>query len=533
MTTFTTGGEAAISQLVAEGVRVVFGIPGEHNVCLCDAILDYPELRFIGGRHEQDIAFMANGFARVSGKVAALLVISGPGVTNTLTALADAYADSVPMVLLAASPKQQFVGKGAFHELKDQTALLGSVTKWHTRVTTVAQVPAAISTAVSQAYAGRAGPTAVEIPYDVQEAHGRPPPVSATPRVRRGADDAAVSDAARRIAGAARPLVLLGSAAAECSAEIIGLIERLNAVCGATALASGIVPSNHPLCLGCWIERELARPMLEDADVIVVVGCGLTEIDTRGWTLPLSDKLIQIDACPETIGRNYDVAVGMAGDPKTVLAQLLEQLARMDHAPRLSPAHRIGDIKQRIVASASDDPTWQFVEAMARALPRDALVTNDASVVNGWALIGIPRYLPRTINITRNLAALGFAFPAAVGAKVAYPDRQAVAVAGDGGFLFTSNVLTTAAQYKLNAVAVVFNDRCYSTIKHIQTERFGRTIGVELQNPDYVMLAEAQGAVGVRTTHPQQLHDALLDAWQRDIPTVIEVALDKQTQRLP
>ena len=119
MTTSTTGGEAAISQLVAEGVRVVFGIPGEHNVCLCDAILDHPELRFIGGRHEQDIAFMANGFARVSGKVAALLVISGPGVTNTLTALADAYADSVPMVLLAASPKQQFVGKGAFHELKD------------------------------------------------------------------------------------------------------------------------------------------------------------------------------------------------------------------------------------------------------------------------------------------------------------------------------------------------------------------------------------------------------------------------------
>jgi acetolactate synthase-1/2/3 large subunit len=529
-----TGGEAVVAQLAAEGVRAVFSIPGAHNVGLCDGLLDLPELRFLGGRHEQDLAFMANGFARASGKVAPLMVISGPGVTNSLTAMADAYADSVPMVLIAASPKQQVVGKAEFHELRDQTSLIRAVTKWHRRVTAVEQVPEAISQALAQAYAGRPGPTAVEVPDDVQAASGSPLIVPPKPYVPRGADDAAVADAARMLAGATRPLVLLGASAAECSDEIISLIENLNAVCMATALAPGVVPSDHPLCMGYCLERELARPMLQDADVILVVGCRLSEKDTRGWTLPLpAEKLIQIDACDQTIGCKYDVAVGLVGDPQAVLVQLLEQLARVDHAQRSSPAKNIADIKQSIVALAQDQPTWQFVEAMDKALPRDAFVTNDASLVNDWILTGIPRYLPRTINITHNLASLGFAYPAAIGTKVAYPERQAVAVAGDGGFLFTSNALTTAVQYRLNAVAVVFNDRCYAAIKRIQNERFGRSIGVDLHNPDYVLLAEAQGAVGVRTKQPQQLHDELVEAWKRDIPTVIEVVLDEETQILP
>ena len=173
MKNVTNGARAAIAQLVVEGVEVVLGIPGAHNVYLCDAILDHPELRFLCGRHEQDIGFMADGYARAGGRLAVPLVISGPGLTNSLTALADAYADSVPMLLLAAYPKQDYVGKGAFHELKDQTGLLASVTKWNKRVSRMDEVPQAIRTAVAQAYSGRPGPTAVEIPYDVQAQEGQ------------------------------------------------------------------------------------------------------------------------------------------------------------------------------------------------------------------------------------------------------------------------------------------------------------------------------------------------------------------------
>jgi len=171
---------------------------------------------------------------------------------------------------------------------------------------------------------------------------------------------------------------------------------------------------------------------------------------------------------------------------------------------------------------------WQFVDAMRRALPRDAFVTNDASLVNAWFLAFLPRYLPRTINITRSMAALGYAFPSAIGAKIAYPHRQAVAVSGDGGFLFTSNAVNTAVQHRLNAVAVVFNDNCYTSIKRTQDRLLGRSIGVDLHNPDFVKLAEAHGATGTLVETPPQLYDALQAAWRRDLPTIIEVPLAMQ-----
>lgn len=258
---------------------------------------------------------------------------------------------------------------------------------------------------------------------------------------------------------------------------------------------------------------------------MLVVGSSLDQVETDGWTLPVPKTVIQIDTCQEMIGLNYPTAVGLVGDAKAVLAQLLEELADTKCVARLSPAARISQIKQQVLFRVRDRLEWQFVDAMQQALPQDAFVFNDASTANAWCLAFLPRYLPRTINITRSMAALGYAFPSAIGAKAAHPDRQAVAVAGDGGFLFTSNALATAVQYKLNAVAVVFSDNCYSSVKRTQDRLLGRRIGVDLHNPDFVNLAEAYGAVGTLAENPTQLQDALQAAWQRDLPTVIEVPL--------
>jgi thiamine pyrophosphate-dependent acetolactate synthase large subunit-like protein len=524
-----TGAAAALAQLVTEGVELIVGIPGEHNIPLCDAVLNHPELRFISGRHEQAITFMADGYARASGEVAASLIISGPGVTNSLTALADAYCDSVPTVLICSCCDRQVLGKGGFHELKDQSSLLKSVTKWHRRVETAAEIPQAIHMAVNAARQGRPGPAAVEIPVAVQQDQADVALLAAEPLPHPGADADAIDAAADRLRAARTPLVLIGGGAAQadCANELVSLVEQLNAACFTTLLGKGVVPDNHPLSLG-WnlVDQGPARVMLEEADLLLVVGSSLDEVETGRWTLPLPANLIHIDICPEMIGRNYPAAVALRGDAKVVLAQLLEALTSRPAAERPSPAARIAAFKQQILEKVRHKPCFQFVDALQQALPADAMLTNDASLMNGWALTYVNRTLPRTACITRSLAALGFAFPAAVGAKLAYPQRQAVSVSGDGGFLFTSDALATAVQYKLNAVALIFNDQTYGSIKKVQLQRFGRTVGVDLVNPDFVKLAQAYGAAGCRVEQPDHLRDELLRAFERDVPTVIEVPIE-------
>ncbi|HEV8130678.1 MAG TPA: thiamine pyrophosphate-binding protein [Acidobacteriota bacterium] len=526
-----TGSEAVIAQLLAEGVRVVLSIPGGHNLPICNAALDHPELRFIACRHEQEMAFIANGFARASGKIAVPLVITGPGVGNCITPLADAYVDSVPMVVIATHVERRLEGRGAFHELKDQTALLGSVTKWNTRVEQAEEIPDAIRTSFRKAYENRPGPTAVEIPVDLQTQRAAVNIYPSGDLPMCSADPAAVTEAARRLTKAQKPLLYVGNGAnsTNCSSELIQLMERLQAPCFTTALAKGVVPEDHPLSLGWgWVERGPARPFLQEADAVLVVGSSLDEVETQGWTLPLPQELIQIDTCREMIGRNYPASVALVGNAKRVLAQLLQEVPPTPSGTACSRAIRIDELKSGVLSRVRQKRAWQFVNAIQEALPRDAIVTNDACIANGWVMCFLKRYLPRTFNLTRSMAALGYAFPAAMGAKLAYPDRQTVAVLGDGGFLFSDHSLATAVQYGISAVAVVFNNNCYGSIKRKQEHQFGRTIGVELHNPDFVALAQAYGAAGTRAEEPEQLYDALTAAWSRKLPTLIEVPLEME-----
>ena len=521
-----TGAQAAVAQLKAEGVDVILGIPGIHNLSLCDAILDYPEMRFVTGRHEQGITFMANGYARASGRIAVPFVITGPGVTNSLTPLVDAYADSVPMVLVAAQADTGLLGKGAFHELKDQTALLSQVTKWNTRVDCVEEIPEAIRTAFFQAYDGRPGPTAIEIPLNVQTEQGT---VDIHPSERpkaRAAEPASVREAARMLSQAAAPVVFVGSGAvsSDSSAKVIEIMSRLNAPCYVTALAKGVVPDDHPLNPTPTGDGPgTAGRFLKDADAVLVVGSSLDEATTRQFRLRLPDNLIQIDTCADIFGRHYPVAVPLLGDAKVVLSQLLEELGDVPSETRPSLADRIAQSKQKALTVAQQQMPWKYVHAIELALPRDGFVTNDAAKANGWMYSHLRRYLPRTMNITSNMAALGYAFPAAVGAKLAYPERQAVAVLGDGGYLFSVYSLATAVQHRINVVAIVFDNSGYNTIRVNQTRDFGRVIGADLRNPDFVMLAQAHGAAGTRAENPDQIYDALMAAWERDVPTIIEV----------
>jgi acetolactate synthase-1/2/3 large subunit len=321
-------------------------------------------------------------------------------------------------------------------------------------------------------------------------------------------------------------MLFLGNRAAECSGEVLELVEKLDALTFACPLGQGILPGDHPLFLPWgWAEGRPARSVLEEADALLVIGADLSEVDTGQWTIPLPKCLIEIDSCRTVISKSYPVEVSLVGDPKAVLRQLLDRLSNVSRSTEASRTEGLPQIRHEVLSAIRDQPMWNFVDAMAQVLPATAFVTNDASISNGWVLAHLPRFFPRTMSITRSMAALGFAYPAALGARIAHPNRQAIAVVGDGGFLFSSSALATAVQYRLNAVAVIFNDNCYGGVKHRQTALFGRTIGVDLVNPDFVRLAEAYGAVGVRVSKPRQLRDALETAWQRELPTIIDVPI--------
>jgi acetolactate synthase-1/2/3 large subunit len=391
-------------------------------------------------------------------------------------------------------------------------------------------IPGAIRTAFRQAYDGRPGPTAVEIPVDVQAQQGWTDVYPSTRPTRRLAPPDAVREAAHMLTLAASPLVFVGRGAvlSGCGEELVRLIERLGAPCFVTPLARGILPVNHPLNTSWGGARYGGiRTFLEEADVVLVVGSSLDEA-AAGWSGFKADKLIQIDICTEMIGRTYPVAVGLVGDATGVLGQLLSMIGDTDGDGRAGLVEaEVAKHRERAMREARAKPYWPYIEAIQRALPRDAIVTNDGSQANYRGTIPyLQRDMPNAFHVTRMAAALGFALPAALGCKIACPERPVVAIAGDGGFMFTSFSLSTAVQQHLSVTTVVFNNDAYGIIRRLQTERHGRAVGAELHNPDFVSMARAYGARGVRAEAPEALYEALVAAWDCEGPTVIDVPLE-------
>ena len=530
----TTAASAAIAQLVAEGVTTVFTIPGVHNVHMVDALLDFDSLNVVGGRNEQELVFMANGYTRASGEIAVPLVISGPGVTNSLTPLADARSDSVPMVLVAASCDTRYLGRGAFHELEDQSQALASVCKWNARVTDADQVPEVIHKAFEVAINGRPGPTAVEIPVDVQMEPTAESTVARALRSRPGAPAEQLQQAVEMISASTNTVFYLGSGTASSGAEraIADLLELLDAPFITTHSAKGVVGDRHPLSAGCGLQSEAARKAITQASVLVVVGSSLDESSTALWQLQLPSQVIHLDIDEAIVGRHYP-ALPLVGDARTVIEELAGHLR--DRTPDLdkqqgfdhvSGARRAAEIRAARLDERTDESLGRaFMQAIDATLDDDSIVTNDASQVNAWAIRYLTRHQPRTFNITSNLGALGYAAPAALGASIAMPDRKIVALMGDGGFLFNPQCLGTAAQYNLPVAMVVFNDNAYSSIRATQQELFGRTLAVDLRNPDFAQLATSFGVRGLVVDTPHDLESALNGAWAARTPHLIEVTL--------
>lgn len=526
-----TGGQAVVRALAEHGVDVAFGIPGVHTLALYDALID-SSIHHILGRHEQGVGFMADGYARASGKPGVALVITGPGVTNVATSIGEAYADSSPVLVVASAEDQRWAGKmmGHYHDIRDQTEVIRPITASQAQAMSVAEVAPAVSAAFARMASARPRPAYVEIPRDVLEAEAEiafPDPIIAE---RPEPADEQIAAAAQELAAARRLVIIAGGGAAnaEAGAAILAIAERFGAPIITSQTGKGVVPEDHPLSLGnLWSSGNAVDALLRKADAVLVVGTKLGGAETEDGAMPLPARHVRIDIDLEEIERNYRPSVSIVGDARKSTAALAAAL----ESAGVSAAGWSGDEVAKVRASALETAfgaqNAAYLAALRRAMPRDAILVNDTTMMTYAAAKFFPSYQPRTFLVPAGYLTLGFSVPAAIGAKIAKPETVVVSIVGDGGFQFTMHELATAKQFNVSLPIVIFNDSTYTAVKLDQAMRYDRRyIGVDLVNPDFVKLAAAYGIPGVRADSPAALEAAVREASQHPGPTIIDVPIE-------
>ena len=501
-----------------------------HNGGLYDALLDAPDLRLVVTRHEQGAAFMADGYARASGRTACVVTITGPGITNASTGLAEAYGESSPVLHIATAlgVRSEPAETGELHELRDQSGLLRALVAHHDIVETVGEIPHAIRRGLRAMGDARPGPVSIEIPLDLltdTDDVSLPEPLQDTPRPPSAE---AVDQAAALLADADAPLLFLGSGAMDAGPEAAALAERLGAPVLTAQTGKGAIPESHPLSLGCKNRRDDSLyDFLRTRDAVLVVGCRLGARMTEDGRMPLPDTVIQIDRDADALGHLHPVTAALHADAATALSELLEALPDEPRSDDAGLAARLDDLR-RLPQDALDDPrSAAILGALREVLPADAVLANDMTLTSYHAATLFPVDVPRAYMFPIYFGTLGFSLPAAIGAQIACPDRPVVSLSGDGGFLFTSEELNTAMRESLSVVAVVFNDQSYGAIDgHFRNIFGGRSVDVRLHNPDFVALGRAYGADAEAVDRPDALARAVTRALGRPGPTLIEYRLD-------
>jgi thiamine pyrophosphate-dependent acetolactate synthase large subunit-like protein len=521
-------GDAVVAVLEAASVRTVFGIPGIHTLGLYDALAGSASIRHILPRHEQGAAFAADGYARVTGTPGVCSTTTGPGTFNTLAAVAEAWSDSSPVVVLAGQIDASFdgSGRGILHETPDQGRSFEAVTAFVGRPRTPEAIPAAVSEALRCAMTGRWRPAYVELPTDLltQPFAGDLPAVELPGPVQP--DPAAVVAAARVLSGARRVVIVSGAGVqrARAAAELRRLAIRLDAPVLMPMTGAGAIPADDPLSAGILNPgRAESRSLLEEADAVLVIGCRLDDVQTGRWTLPMS-TLVQVDVDPVAIGRSYPVAAGIVGDARFALQGLLDELGASsatddgDWGTGRAKAARDGAVTG---VSAAEHATRQAFLAARAALPRDAILTHDAARLNSWTGYVWPVYEPDGSLWPWGSATLGFALGAANGAAVAAPGRRVVASCGDGGFLFTAMELATAVAHELDVTVFIHDDAAFGSIANYQLRHHGRAYATDLVNPDFLAFARSFGVPAERIDSIADLPGAFGRATAAPGPSVV------------
>lgn len=544
-----SGGKALVESLYAHNVETVFGVLGSTLLPAYDALCDRSDIRLIAPRSEDGAVHMADAYTRVSGKPGVAMITVGAGAVASLSAMGEAYAESWPLLNIITQVPTPYLdqAKGVYHECPGQLDMFKPVTGWTHRVMSTAEIPDAVREAFRRMNSGRRRPVALEIPADLlrNEAEveiGAPLPID-----KVAVDDTAIARAADMLASAARPILWAGGGVVQAGAgkELQALAELLQAPILSTSGSRGIVSEDHPLMLGNLLTMAYAveSQVMDTADVMLALGTRLTERTTRsrrkdaesdvtgrsakGWTMRIPKKLIHADIDQGEFGKNYPPELTIHGDAKDVLVKLIAALRAKGMPTRASRTADIGAIKaaarkelrQRVPAE------MEMIDGIREALPRDTIVSAQ-SIVGHWTRYTLEMYQPASFLFANTFGSMGYAFHAAIGAKIACPNRPVVAFSGDGGFMFGAGELATIAHYRLNIPIVIFNNGGYKILNNTQRRRFGRTIGTELTNPDFIKLGEAFGFRTARAKGTVELKKALQEALVADSPTMIEVPIE-------
>jgi thiamine pyrophosphate-dependent acetolactate synthase large subunit-like protein len=531
-----SGGQAVVDSLTSEGVSQAFGLISVHTVDIYDALYGArDQLRLIGGRHESAVVYMADGYSRASGKPGVCFTSTGPGAANSVGAMGEAYHCSSAVLNITSNCESALIdsGRGALHEPKDQLGMFRSVTGWNALVQTVDAIPGHIHRAFELFSSGRPRQVELEVPTDVLAQTGEAGIVPPAHPLRLQAGPAELERAVSLLTSARRPVIWAGAGvvSSDAAPELRRLAELLDAPVTTSYGGKGGFPDDHPLSLGCSIGGRVygQNPVFDfisQCDLALAIGAGLPYRITRGTGLRLPPNLIHLDIDATVFNRNYPVAVGLTADAKAGIAQLVAALQDKRLSRSETFAREVSLLKERIRLSLWEaGPNQQrMMETIRSSLARDAIIVADPAMAAYWAVRGLPCYEPRTYLSPHGWTSIGFALPAALGARVARPDRQVVVISGDGGFQLNLQELGTAAQHGLKIIVLLFNDRGWGVLRDRQRDLFGgRYYATGLTNPDFVRLAEAYGLAATRVRSRRELSTVLNDALGRQEFHLIDI----------
>ena len=543
-----TAGRVIIEALRAEGVEYVFGLVGTTTNSIVTELYGRSDIRFIDTRHEEGAAFMAYGYARASGKPVACITTSGPGTINLLTGISLAYKGHAPVIVIAGDTARDYIDRDGAQAF-DLVGLFKPVTNLAIQVNKTERIPEMMHYAFRTALSGKRGPVLLDIPRDLMDGQTldweAPPPESyRAVDARIEGDQRAVQQAANAIAQARRPLLLAGGGIidSEAGAEAVELAELLDMAMVPSYGHNDAVPNSHRLYVGPPGGRGSgeAGEAINQADVILALGTRMSQ-GTTGWNYNVINpetQILQVDIDAGEIGRNYPVAVGIVGDAKAVAQQLLRLLRLQFPEGRENPqwrarieelaARRESRLRNEVEPGGDPMMPQAVFPELSKALPRDCMVTLDAGVATGLAYDRLRFEEPRTMFNYAGQGGLGMGLSVGLGTKLGRPDRAAISIQGDGGFLYTSQELNTAVRFGIPLVSIVLNNSCHGAEKAQQQRLFdGRFIGVDLVNPRFDQLAEVYGARGFFVEQPGQIAETVREALSLNGPSVIEIPVEE------
>jgi len=541
-----TGAKALIESLKKEKVDVIFGIPGGAMIPVYDVLYE-SDIKHVLMRHEQCAAHAADGYARASGRVGVCMATSGPGATNLVTGIANAYMDSSPIVAFTGQVPRSFIGKDAFQET-DIVGITTPITKCNFQVMSASEIYRTVKTAFYIASTGRPGPVLVDLPKDTQTEMGdidfgddvdlpgyrpnyEPHPLQ-------------IKKAVKLLTQAERPIIVAGGGviASGASSELVALAELLLAPVSTTLMGKGCIPENHPLALGILgMHGTIAsNNLVSEADVILAVGMRFSDRTTGNAEKFCSDaKIIHIDIDSSEIGKNIKPHVPIVAEAKRALKaihdRLVQSFRKKERTLWMSKIQEMKKQHEEMENKTGKMSPPRLIASLRKILPEDAIITTEVGQNQMWAALYLKAYKPRTFISSGGLGTMGFGFPAAIGAKAACPNVPVVDIAGDGSFLMTEQDLASSVKGKIPVIVIVLNNSVLGMVAQWQRLFYDRRYSaIDLgMIPDFVKLADAFGAQGIRVGSLDEFLKAVKAAMKSDVTTVIDVPISSEENVFP